>query len=170
MNQLRLFTALALVSLVASHTWAQESQSTTWLIVRHADRAGEDDAITPAGEQRAEQLAQIAKLLRAQAVYSTDFQRTRRTAEPTAKELNLEVNIYGDLNDDWFKELKSRHAGQVVLIVGHSNTAGKIVNGLGATGNYPIADDVFDNLFVVTTDDSQSTAVQLKYGEPVGKQ
>ena len=165
MIQLRTFTEFAVVLSVAIHAWAQESQSTTWLIVRHADRPGEEDAITPAGEQRAEQLAQLAKTLGVQAVYSTGFQRTRRTAEPTAKALKLDISTYATLNDDWYKELKSRHVGQVVLIVGHSNTAGKIANGLGVQGNFSIADDDFDDLFIVTTTDSQSTAVRLKYGE-----
>lgn len=165
MIQLRSVTAFAVVLIVAIQAWAQESQSTTWLIVRHADRPGEEDAITPAGEQRAEQLAQLAKTLRVQAVYSTDFQRTRRTAEPTANALKLDITTYATLTDEWFKELKSHHAGQVVLIVGHSNTAGKIVNGLGADGDFLISDDDFDNLFIVTTSDSQSTAVRLKYGD-----
>ena len=164
MNQLRLFTAFAMVSFMALHAWAQESGPTTWLVVRHADRAGEDDAITPAGEERAEQLAQLAKVLRVEAVYSTDFQRTRRTAEPAANELNLEINSYGELNDDWFRELKLRHAGHVVLIVGHSNTAGKIVNGLGVEGEFLIADDEFDSLFVVRTHGPDSAAFRLHYG------
>lgn len=80
--------------------------------------------------------------------------------------MNLEIATYDTMNDDWFKQLKTRHAGQVVLIVAHSNTAGKIVNGLGAKGDFSIAEDIFDNLFVVTTSASQSTAVRLKYGEP----
>ncbi len=166
MLQFRSVTAFAVVLSVSIQACAQESQPSTWLIVRHADRPGEEDAITPAGEQRAEQLAQLAKTLRVQAVYSTDTQRTRRTAEPTAKALKLEIATYSTLNEDWYKELKSRHAGQVVLIVGHSNTAGKIVNGLGAPGDFSIGDDDFDNLFIVTTTDSQSSAVRLKFGEP----
>lgn len=164
MKQLRLFTVFVAVSFMALHAWAQDSGATTWLVVRHVDRAGEDDAITPAGEERAEQLAQLAKVLRVEVIYSTDFQRTRRTADPAARELNLEINTYSELNDDLFKDLKSRHAGQVVLIVGHSNTVGRIVNGLGVTGDFPIADDEFDSLFVVRTHGPDSAAFRLHYG------
>jgi hypothetical protein len=57
-------------------------------------------------------------------------------------------------------------AGHVVLIVAHSNTAGSITIGLGAKGDFSIAEDEFDNLFVVTTDDFQTAAVRLKYGQP----
>ena len=46
------------------------------------------------------------------------------------------------------------------------NTAGKIASGLGAQVENKIGDNDYDDLFIVTTTDSQSTAVRLKYGEP----
>ena len=105
------------------------------------------------------------KTLRVDAVYSTDTKRTKRTARPTAKALNLSVVIYGQLTKEWFERIKSKHRGQVVLIVGHSNTAGRIVNGLGGEGDFSMSDDEYENLFVVSTGEGTSKVVRLKFGE-----
>ena len=154
--------------LLAQLSLAQEPETTTWLIVRHADRAGSDDALTKEGERRADQLADLMKTLRVGAVYSTNTQRTQRTVEPTATALNLSVTKYGALSDAWFDQIKSKHRGAVVLIVAHSNTAGQIVHGLGSQGDFSLDEDEFDSLFIVTTGDQGSTAVRLKYGDPSG--
>ena len=83
---------------------------------------------------------------------------------PTAKALNLSIVIYGPLTKEWFEQIKAKHRGKAVLIVGHSNTAGAIVRGLGGQGVFSIDDDEFDSLFIVTSGEGGSTAMRLKYG------
>jgi len=146
----------------------QDQQVTTWYVVRHADRDGGTDRLTTAGEQRAEHLKTLMKPLRVNAVYSTDTKRTQQTAGPTASALKLPVIKYGKLSQMWFEKIKKNHRGEVVLIVAHSNTAGKIVEGLGGKGDFSIGEDEYDNLFVVTTGKQGSKAMRLKFGAKPG--
>lgn len=160
------FRVFVFFCLLQTLSQAQELQPTTFYIVRHAERAATGDALTKAGVQRAEELATLMKSLRVSAVYSTDTQRTQSTAKPTAKAMELTVNSYGELNEAWFEELKDRHQGQAVLIVGHSNTSGMIVNGLGGKGDFSLQEDEYDNLFVLTVSDDEARAIKVKFGHP----
>ena len=64
-------------------------------------------------------------------------------------------------------DILSNHAGQTVLVIGHSDTVPDIINRLGA-GSPPVIDDSeFDNLFVVKVFSQVGASVtRLKYGNP----
>ena len=140
------------------------------------------------GVSRALDLGSIAVIANVAAVYVTQFCRTAQTGQPTtlAYDLPLQVQRFdgssGGLDDcdplitarvellpltvDSSAVLASRiltrHAGDVVLVVGHSNTVPEIVEALGApslcptffppraNGTCRISSGEFDNLFVVT--------------------
>ena len=61
----------------------------------------------------------------------------------------------------------THHAGQTVLVVGHSNTVPELITLLGGP-SLPIIDDCeFDNLFVLVRHSNTSSSVtKFKYGEP----
>ena len=154
---------------VAAPLAAQEappkSETTTWLVVRHADRDGGNDELTEQGKKRAKKLKKIAKSFRVNAIYSTNTNRTKSTAKPTASKLGLEINDYGRFNSEWFDQMKAKHNGDVILIVGHSNTVGPLVNGLGGEGDFSVEENEFDSLFVVTSDSKTTVALRLKFGQ-----
>lgn len=178
-----LVTCLASIALVTYVSWtgpsyAQEPTTTelatpttevTWLIVRHADRDGNHDALTEAGHVRAKDLAALAQVLRVSAVYSTDFQRTRGTVQPTADAGNLEIQTYQEVSADWLKEVRQANLSGVVLIVAHSNTVGDIVSELAGVEPFDITHDQYDLLFIVKEvieDQVKKTSlVQLNYGD-----
>ena len=165
----RFFTFLIFICLsycLSQSGFGQDFHPTTFYVVRHADRDGTNDALTQAGEKRAEQLAVLMKALRVDAIFSTDTQRTQLTAKPTADALGIEVISYGQLDDAWFEKIKAEHQGKVVLIVGHSNTSGQIVNGLGGKGDFSLEENEYDNLFIVTTTEQGATAIRVDFGEP----
>ena len=143
----------------------QQFNTTTWIVVRHADREGSKDALSEAGKIRAAKLVEIASLLRVTEVYSTDWVRTKTTAQPTADKLELEVQTYKKHDEKTLAALKQKHAGGVILMVGHSNTIGHIVNGLGGKGDFSVGHDDYDDLFIVTTDDKTTRALRLKFGD-----
>ncbi len=157
------FSVLILVFLSPA-LFGQELQTTTFYIVRHADRDGVNDALTEAGKKRAEELAALMKILRVNAIYSTDTQRTQSTAKPTADALGLSIDSYDELSSTWFDDLKSNHQGKVVLIVGHSNTSGMIANGLGGEGDFTLGEDEYDNLFIVNVSENGTHAMRIRYG------
>lgn len=165
------FGIWVLLGLLVSSGYSQQAtSSTTWYVVRHADRDGSEDALTRAGVERSERLADLMKILRVTHVYSTDTQRTRNTAGPTATKLSLPIKVYGNLEKAWFEQLKKKHAGDVVLIVGHSNTADKIVEGLGGKGDFSIGDDEYDSLFVVSTMGEKAQAMRIRFGSKPDKE
>ncbi len=162
------FIGFLLSVYLSSDIAAQEQpkqKPTTFVVVRHADRDGSKDALTSTGKERAKRLSELARMLRVSAVYSTDYQRTKKTAEPTVQSLKLKLNTYAQLNQKWFNDLKSKHRGKVVLIVGHSNTVGKIATGLGGKVDQKIGHHDFDDLFIVMVSEKTVRAVRLKYGK-----
>ena len=165
-NSIFIICLLFLATLFCADSMAQDAPGTTTIyIVRHADRDGANDALTDVGRKRAQQLSQLMQHLRITDVYSTETQRTQNTAKPTADLLELNVQPYGELSQEWYSELKANHVGSAILIVGHSNTSGQIANGLGGEGDFTMDEDEYDGLFVVSIDASGTKAIRLRYGE-----
>ena len=125
----------------------------TVYLVRHAEKtSGDDPALTAEGHARAERLAEMLADENVDAVFSTDFQRTRQTAEPTAQAHDLSVQFYDptDLNG-FAKQLKKQYQGQTVLVVGHSNTTPTLAGLLdGTKAHAPFDESDYGNIMVVT--------------------
>ena len=85
---LYLFSAYASLS-------AANAQAVAFL-VRHADRLdwSEDTRLSKAGEERARRLAALLKDAGITTIYTTEFQRTQKTAEPLAQILNIRPMIF----------------------------------------------------------------------------
>jgi len=83
-------------------------------------------------------------------VYSTDYNRTKQTAQPIAEKNNLGITIYNpsELNSEEFKKATK---GKTVLVVGHSNTTPMFVNAVIGSEKYESIDDSNNaNLYIVT--------------------
>lgn len=132
--------------------------------MRHAEKASGygDVPLTPDGEIRANELIDVLDQANITAVYSTVTIRTQMTAEPIASHLGLDILPYSDptaLADI----IKTEHAGEVVLVVGHSDTVPSTIEALGAGSMSPLTG--FDNLFIVTlcgSDDAR--LIKAEYG------
>lgn len=148
------------------NVFLRQPKVTTLLVVRHADRTAEDD-LTTAGQQRAQQLAEVARKAGVTAIYTTDFQRTRKTAQPLADLLKLQPVVYDSLTA-LVNQVLADHAGDVVLVVGHGPSVPAIAKTFGAVIPTTPFDD-FDNLLVVTRKlrAATATAVNLQYGASV---
>ena len=141
------------------------SSTTTIFIVRHAEKDA-DGQLSEAGIRRAKALSRFLANQNISAVYSTDYARTLNTAKPTAIAAGHKVQTYSPrTTQEWFAGLKSKHAGQNILIVGHSNTVVPLVNGLGAKMTYEIGELDYQNLFIVAVTHATAQAVRINYGE-----
>jgi hypothetical protein len=61
--------------------------------------------------------------------------------------------------------IRSRHAGETVVVVGHSNTVPTMIGELGVSPMPFIEDDEYDDLYVVVLAPSgQAHLVSLRYG------
>jgi broad specificity phosphatase PhoE len=163
------YVLLALAALaVLAWWWRASAPATTILIVRHADRLGTDDALTPAGLARAQELAHVAAKAGVAAIYSSDTRRTRDTAQPLASALGLTPNLYPpDDTSALVRTIFADHRGQTVLVVGHSNTVARIIAAAGGPTLPDLADDEYDDLFALTVcacPSGRPTLLRLQYG------
>lgn len=163
--------------------WFFESQATTTVIfVRHAEKAvdGSDDPVlSAAGAARAAELARqlvdadVIPGKGVDAVYATPFRRTEDTARPVAEALGLPVLSYAasddaDSAEASMDEIVQRHKGQIVLVVGHSNTIPVLIGSMGASKNVPdIAEDEYDNMYLVSIPwFGKTKTIRVRYGQP----
>ncbi len=139
-------------------------------LVRHAEKAktgGKDPVLTQQGELRANKLAERLAASKIKRVFSTDYNRTRSTAQPLAEKLGLKVEIYNPRELEVFAQQVKKMEGNI-LIVGHSNTTPMMVHLLGGDAHGDIDESVYDRLYHLTVKDGKvSTA--LERSEPKAK-
>lgn len=121
------------------------------ILVRHAEKldSSDDPLLSPAGEERAKRLAAMLKDAGVAAVVTTEYKRTQLTAAPLVKALHLVPEILSAKKpEETVAVLKKKHAQDVVLVVGHSNTLPPLIQKLGVAEAVTLDDD-YDNLFIV---------------------
>ncbi len=146
-------------------------QKKTFILVRHAEKSTTGDAemmakgdpdLSVEGRERAERFAKRVKKYRPGEIFSTEYKRTRQTAEPIAKLRGKAIQTYDaakqtDLISSIFTAKTKRF-----LIVGHSNT-------IPALANLLFKKDIFKNLqdseygvfWVVRTEKGEVTKVDV---------
>jgi broad specificity phosphatase PhoE len=109
-----------------------------------------DPVLSEAGQRRADALAAHLKDARITAIYTSQYQRARATAAPLAAALKLQPEVV--MKDDipaLANAIRTNHADDVVLVVGHSDTVPAILKTFGATEPVEIGRTEFDNLWLV---------------------
>lgn len=141
---------------------------TTYYFIRHAEKMTndpneKDPELTEQGLRRAENWAKVFKDVPFDLVFSTNYKRTRSTAQKVADSQQKEVELYdpAKLNDKIFQE---KTEGKTVLVVGHSNTTPAFVNTILKEKKYhDIADSESGSLFIVTVHPDGTKTSQLLY-------
>lgn len=152
----------------------------TVFLARHAEKEltpPEDPALTEAGKERAQTLMRMLAGAGIKTIYTSQFLRTKQTAEPLAKQLGIEataLQIKMDtknprkVSDQSYDEVVAKvyeKAGESLLIIGHSNTVPEIIKRLGGDILPSIDEKEFDDLFVVTIyAKGRAKVLPLKYG------
>lgn len=137
-------------------------------LVRHAEKTkdADDPALTEAGEQRAELLADLLIDANITHIHSSDYKRTRDTAQPLAARLGLPVALY-DPRDLPAMAAKLKAEGGKHLVVGHSNTTPPLTELLGGQGGTPIVEATeYNRLYFVTIGtNGQVSTTLLRFGD-----
>ena len=161
---------LAAVTIASAAT----AQPSTVVLVRHAEKASQtesDPVLSEAGMQRARDLAAALADARVATVITTQYQRTRLTAAPlvdASKPKTIVVPNTGSLANhiaDILAAVMARPSGEVVLVVGHSNTIPAIVAALGGPKMPDLCDSQYAMMFVLEmTGPNPPRLIRAKYG------
>lgn len=162
---------MATLWLVACHGTppaADEAKFQTQIyLVRHAEKTKDknDPALTIAGQERAQLLAEKLADAGITRIHSSDYTRTRDTAQPLADRLGLTVELY-DPRDLPAMAEKLKAATGTHLVVGHSNTTPPLTELLGGEGGEPIVEATeYDRLYRVDiTKDGSASSELMRFG------
>jgi phosphohistidine phosphatase SixA len=178
-----LLSAIILLAVFCQTALGQEEfKPTTVFLVRHAEKENEpkqDPPLKKEGVARSQELARILGAANIKAIYTSQFLRTRQTAEPlTAKTgasvtaLTLKPNpanlrlIADESTAEVVNKIMQR-PGESALVIGHSNWIPDVIKALGGDVVPTIDEQKFDDLLIVTVyGKGKAKVVQLKYGAP----
>jgi broad specificity phosphatase PhoE len=147
--------------------------ATTIFIVRHAERASEEDRDSPLsepGQARAVALADALAGAGIEAIYTTQYRRTRETAAPLASRLGLPITPDTTTGGtaparDLARRMAAAHPGGSVLLVGHSNTVPAMVHELGGPELPELHASRYGDLFIVTlVPEGPTRVVRVQFG------
>jgi phosphohistidine phosphatase SixA len=177
--------SLVLIGLVATSVFsagpiAMDQPPITLILVRHAEKKivppeNKDPDLSPAGLERAEELARMFGGAGVTAIYATQYKRTQQTVKPLADKLGLTVNqVEAKETAELVKQIRARGAGQVIFIAGHNNSVPEIIAAMGGPKMPIIPETEYDNLYILTVQsDGSAKLLKLKYGSavvPIGNQ
>lgn len=156
------------------------ASSNTYYVVRHAEKApvpagasrmmASDPPLSAEGQDRAIALRDLLQHKNVFFIFSTDYQRTKNTAQPLSDATQVPIVLYSarmDSMDAFISRLKTIRKGNV-LVVGHSNTIDDIANKLtGKTvmpGDLPETD--YSNLLIIHRKGNRYHFSRARYGKP----
>ena len=157
--------------------WFFESQATTTVIfTRYADHdatPGENPGLSPAGQERAAELARVLTdvdvVAGVDAIFATQYRYTQETADPLARRLHLPVQVV-DVNDvnGLLKRILKDYKGKVVLVVTHTEPLPVLIRELHGSKKVPdMGVNEYDNLYIVSIPwYGKVKTLRLKYGAP----
>ena len=150
---------------ISSPCYSQEV--TTYYLIRHAEKlridiTDKNPKLNYEGVKRADAWKEVFTNVKLDAVYSTDYNRTKLTAKPTADSKNLPIFLY-DPKDMYSESFQHKTKGKAVLVVGHSNTTHVFANKVLGRDEYnQINDDNNSNLYIVSVIDEKAFSILLK--------
>ncbi len=158
-----------LLAAIVSSAWAEPELV---VVVRHAEKADEpagDPALSAAGQARAAALADALADAGIDAILTTQYRRTRETAAVIAQRSGLEARVVeagrGDTAahvDEVANAVRAEHGR--VLVVGHSNTAARIVAALGGPALPDLCETSYGHAFVMSRRADGYSLLRLRYG------
>ena len=131
-----------------------EDDCSTFYLIRHAEKvrtnkSNSDPKLNEKGVLRALNWKSYFIDKDISKIYSTNYKRTLETVKPIQKAIGLNTILYSPSSID-YKKFISSNKGEIVLVVGHSNTIPDFVNELINDQVYSQIDDLNNsNLYIV---------------------
>jgi len=133
-------------------------------LVRHAEKeldAGRDPELTREGHHRAETIAAWLLDKNIKDVWSSDYKRTRSTAEPLANRSNLDLQIYDPRKLNMLAErlIENHHNA---FVVGHSNTTPDLARLLCNCEIEDMDESEYDRIIVISVLDGKTRVETIR--------
>lgn len=112
-------------------------QDKTIILVRHVEKDASatadkrDPELSEVGRERSLRLVRATKKYKFDEIFSTDFKRTRGTAEPTATKRKKAIQTYDASKPQELVDKIMASKNDKFLVVGHSNTIPQLANLIG---------------------------------------
>jgi broad specificity phosphatase PhoE len=126
-----------------------------------AKMAGADPELSEAGKARAKALVAVLKDAKITSIFVTEYKRTRDTGQPLADAIGIPTVTINAADGARLIQTITAASGNV-LVVGHSNTLPDVIKALGVAEPVTIAEDAFDNMFVLVRG-ARPSLVRLHY-------
>tara|TARA_B100000214_G_scaffold37804_1_gene23737 strand:- start:21 stop:503 length:483 start_codon:yes stop_codon:yes gene_type:complete len=136
-----------------------ENDCSTFYLIRHAEKvrtnkSDRDPKLNEKGILRALNWKEYFLDKDITKIYSTNYKRTLETVKPFQEAIGLATILYSPSSID-YKDFISSNKGEIVLVVGHSNTIPNFVNELINDQVYAQIEDLNNsNLYIVNLCDS----------------
>lgn len=153
--RIRIFitTVLLFLSFQYSANAQNSDEIFTIYLVRHAEKEvsaenPRNPPLTECGQERAEKLALFFEEVDLNAIYSSDYTRTKSTARPTARAKGIDVDLYnpGELGDIARTLIEQK---KDALVVGHSNTTGVLAGILAGEEIASFDESIYNRIYQV---------------------
>jgi len=132
-------------------------------LVRHAEKQqeGENPSLTGCGQTRAKQLASLLSQTKISQIYSSNYQRTKQTANPLAITKHITVQNYNPRNlEQLSTQLQQKK--QNSLVVGHSNTTSQLAELLSKQKIAPLTEQDYQQLYQIQFIDEEVIVTLFK--------
>ena len=136
--------------------------SFTLYLVRHAEKqadGGRDPLLTEPGQQRAQHLADWFQDKDIEDIWSSDFNRTRSTAEPILSKTKLRIYDPGNLVSLSKILVKNQHNA---IVVGHSNTTPELARLLCLCVIDDMEESEYDRLIMISVNAGKTRVETLQ--------
>ena len=171
---------IALLLCVVTAFGQDDFKPKTVFLIRHAEREDEprqDPPLKKEGVARSQELARLLGNAGIKAIYTSQYARTKQTAEPLAAKLGLtaaSISLKSNptnprqIAEESTTEVVNKileSPGENVLVIGHSNSIPDVIKMLGGDSVPTIDERKFDDLFIVTVyAKGKAKVTHLKYG------
>ena len=179
-KSLILITLVICASVISQAIAQDDFKPKTVFLIRHAEREDEprqDPPLKKEGVARSKELARLLGNAGIKTIFTSQFTRTKQTAEPlatklglTAAQISLKSNptnprqIAEESTAEVVNKIMER-PGENVLVVGHSNSIPDVIKMLGGDVVPTIDERKFDDLFIVTVyAKGKAKVTNLQYG------
>ncbi|MCU1290065.1 MAG: phosphoglycerate mutase [Acidobacteria bacterium] len=136
-----------------------QNKKLTIILLRHAekdlsDAENPDPVLSPEGEARARRLVQTIRKYKPDAIYTSNYKRTRSTVTPLAEKIRypykLQMQIYDHRKlDDFAARLLASNKRRIV-VVGHNTTTPALANLLTKQNKYKALDESeYDKIWII---------------------